>query len=355
MVIADNLDHDLAGRIGVFINSFYDPAESRERKSHSADYYLWKLATNFHGKGFVSLAVDGDKLVGTTTVTRKTIWFRGHWVNAAEIGDTFTHPDYQRQGIFTSLVNATRDRALAEGIDLIYGTPNAASLAGYEKQCSFYRKRGLDLFLWVLPLGLSPVVSRYGGKPFNALYPDVLDRTLTLPLRIINAFVSRHCEKVPLAFGENFDSLDAQLRERHSFMLPRNAVELKSRLMENPDSNRYGVLVRRDRDAELQGVLIYKDTFQDGLRILFVADTFAIDHSSLTHLWNAALEMAFRLRYDLIAVWAQRSWSSIASMLPVPPVPVVRKEVIIYDYGRGREALNDCGSWRFSILDSDNI
>ena len=233
--------------------------------------------------------------------------------------------------------------------------PNAASLAGYEKQCSFYRKRGLDLFLWVLPLGLSPVVSRYGGKPFNALYPDVLDRTLTLPLRIINAFVSRHCEKVPLAFGENFDSLDAQLRERHSFMLPRNAVELKSRLMENPDSNRYGVLVRRDRDAELQGVLIYKDTFQDGLRILFVADTFAIDHSSLTHLWNAALEMAFRLRYDLIAVWAQRSWSSIASMLPVPPVPVVRKEVIIYDYGRGREALNDCGSWRFSILDSDNI
>ena len=53
----------------------------------------------------------------------------------SEIGDTFTDPNYQRQGIFSTLVNSVREDALKYSrVQLLYGTPNENSLPGYEKK-----------------------------------------------------------------------------------------------------------------------------------------------------------------------------------------------------------------------------
>ena len=52
-------------------------------------------------------------------------------VSCVEIGDTFTHPDHQRKGIFISLLKLSDQSARENCKDFIYGMPNDLALPGY--------------------------------------------------------------------------------------------------------------------------------------------------------------------------------------------------------------------------------
>ena len=352
--IADDLRFDTAHQIGEFIASFSTP--ENVRRTFAAEYYLWKIVKNPAGRGFVSLAVDMDRIVGTTTVTRKKVWFRGQLVDAAEIGDTFTDPNYQKLGIFTALVNASRARAIAEGVRMIYGTPNNQSLPGYEKHCQFFRKKGLDLFLWVLPLRMSMVLEhRVVDRCKSLLSSQIFKNAFSLVLRAGAASVPGKGEVAVLEFDKSFDRLNTHLKQRYTFMLSRGADNLAFRLGGNPEQGRYGIIVKRESDHELSAVLISKDCFQKNMRVFFVADLFGTSLRAMTKVWNRAILLGIRQGYDLLAFWAPRQFSTFLQMIPAVAVPVARKDVIFYDSDLGRQALSDTGRWRFSILDSDNI
>jgi hypothetical protein len=47
--------------------------------------------------------------------------------------DTATHPRAQRRGIFSTLTTAALEACRADGVDLVYNTPNEKSLPGYLK------------------------------------------------------------------------------------------------------------------------------------------------------------------------------------------------------------------------------
>ena len=46
-------------------------------------------------------------------------------------GDTATHPDFQRRGIFRNLTTTALDELAASGVDFIFNTPNDKSRPGY--------------------------------------------------------------------------------------------------------------------------------------------------------------------------------------------------------------------------------
>src|SRR6266478_6251121 len=91
-----------------------------QRRSCEPEYYRWKLVDNPAGLRLFHVADDGGQVVGITTITPKRIHLRGKPVLGAEIGDTFTHPDYQRQGMFSTLVDLTREKASLAGMEFIY-------------------------------------------------------------------------------------------------------------------------------------------------------------------------------------------------------------------------------------------
>ena len=123
----------------------------------SPDIWRWKLGTsNPAGRGFLTVAYLDGKVIGTTSGTRQQIRLNGQRVSGMEIGDTFTHPDYRKRGycrdtypgtldkndylnksIFGRLVTETLDRALAAGVDYVFGTPNLNSRPPYLSKLSF--------------------------------------------------------------------------------------------------------------------------------------------------------------------------------------------------------------------------
>ena len=82
-------------------------------------FFHWKIVDNYIQPGVVNLIKDGNRIASTTSVTPKLLVYKGEIVNAAEIGDTYTHPDYWWQRTFSLLINQTRENAINKSISFI--------------------------------------------------------------------------------------------------------------------------------------------------------------------------------------------------------------------------------------------
>jgi GNAT superfamily N-acetyltransferase len=94
--------------------------------------WSWKHERNPFGRSIVLVATSGGRIAGVRALMR---W---HLTTIDQVTlsclrpvDTATHPDFERQGIFRRLTMDALDLARAEGVHLVFNTPNSRSGAGY--------------------------------------------------------------------------------------------------------------------------------------------------------------------------------------------------------------------------------
>jgi GNAT superfamily N-acetyltransferase len=95
--------------------------------------FAWKHEENAFGPSPAWVSCDGDRIAGFRTLMRWEFLDRDRLVRAVRAVDTATHPDYQGRGIFTKLTLHALDELAAEGVDLVFNTPNDQSRPGYLK------------------------------------------------------------------------------------------------------------------------------------------------------------------------------------------------------------------------------
>ncbi len=94
----------------------------------------WKHFENAFGASPTWIAVGGEGLLGVRTFMRWRLTHAdGTTIEAARAVDTATAPEAQRRGVFTALTRTALDGLEADGIALIFNTPNGRSLPGYLK------------------------------------------------------------------------------------------------------------------------------------------------------------------------------------------------------------------------------
>ncbi len=92
----------------------------------------WKHVTNPFGRSLVVVAEDRGRIAGVRAMMRWELRTPdGFRLRCLRPVDTATHPDYHRQGIFRELTMTALDEARAEGVDLVFNTPNKRSAPGY--------------------------------------------------------------------------------------------------------------------------------------------------------------------------------------------------------------------------------
>jgi GNAT superfamily N-acetyltransferase len=102
--------------------------------SDDSEFFHWKHLESPFGPSPMWVALDGDRIVGFRTFLRWQFCRRdGSSVAAVRAVDTATDPDYQGRGIFTRLTLGALEELRAEGVQMIFNTPNAKSLPGYLK------------------------------------------------------------------------------------------------------------------------------------------------------------------------------------------------------------------------------
>jgi GNAT superfamily N-acetyltransferase len=97
-------------------------------------FFVWKHLENPFGTSPMWLALVDDRVVGFRVFLRWELREpSGGTVAAVRAVDTATHPDFQGHGIFSRLTMHGLDEMRADGIALVFNTPNEKSRPGYLK------------------------------------------------------------------------------------------------------------------------------------------------------------------------------------------------------------------------------
>lgn len=94
--------------------------------------FQWKHRESPFGPspGLAAVAADGT-LAGVRIFQRWRLSAGGPDLAAARAVDTATHPAWRRRGVFRRLTEELAERLRAEGVALVFNTPNPHSRAGY--------------------------------------------------------------------------------------------------------------------------------------------------------------------------------------------------------------------------------
>lgn len=101
----------------------------------TAEQWHWKHTLNPFGRSIVVLAVAGNRIAGVRPLMRwRLATPHSGELSCVRAVDTAVHPQFQRRGLFRDLNEAALEMAGAEGVDLVFNTPNSQSRPGYLKQ-----------------------------------------------------------------------------------------------------------------------------------------------------------------------------------------------------------------------------
>ena len=341
-------------RISNFMKSVFAPDLSI--RSHEPEYYEWKLYKNPVLHGEMWLAEVGNKIVGMKSITPKRMRVLGEILDAAEVGDTFTHPNYQRQGIFTTLVKAEREHGLDNRMKLIYGTPNQNALPGWLKQN--YAQIPINLHRLVKPvypkqlietkLHFSPLASIL--CPLIEISSRAVFKISTIGMTKRDVFISQES-----SFPNDIDTLWEQASKDYEVIIVRTRDYLQWRYITNPDT--YSILTARNKSGATSGYMVTKLTSSGDKKTGFVVDFLTIedDPNIFSNLLAVSLEEFFQKKVNFVHVWTVKGSFYYKILLKFGFFPYDRVTLICYKNEIVDELLNKARKWHFTIGDSDNI
>ncbi len=130
ITVRDYADDDLDGVLDLLRTALGESAVLER----TPELFAWKHLDNPFGRSILLVADAAGRIAGLRAFMRWELRTpAGETLRCVRAVDTATHPDFQRRGIFSKLTMAAVAAAEADGVDLIFNTPNPKSGAGYLK------------------------------------------------------------------------------------------------------------------------------------------------------------------------------------------------------------------------------
>lgn len=293
----------------------------------TVEYMRWKLGSaNPAGRGFMSFARSEGRIIGTATLTKKRILLDGHELIGGEVGDTYTSADFRRIGrparisdlesnpenyvnksIFGRLVSDTFFRANADGVTVVYGTPNQNSYPGYTKRLGYgvVRKRNYHSYA-------RPTFSYFMKKGKGLLDPlgPFLSRSEKMISRAQLIAIGGRSQvetTSDLAADAEIDELWNVVRPTKGFSLVRDAHYWRHRYTASPLCNYMTLSFRRK--GKLIGIASLRATggLDGAMVVLSLVEWMAVPELSFDRLLLLAIEESRSTsKPDVINFWGSR-------------------------------------------------
>jgi GNAT superfamily N-acetyltransferase len=228
----------------------------------SDEEFAWWFDRNPAGEGIVSLAVDGDDVVGVAAMSFFRVVLDGAETRLAIPVNVATDARYRGQGVFSTLERENEAAATDADCPLTVTFPNANSYPIFVKRLGWIDLPRLRL--WAKPLRASGVV-RYvlgrSGERGSLRPPDATARSdRGLDVRLVERF------------GREMDELGRRAAAGYGSHFARDAEYFNWRYLDSPRDYRCFGAYRGD---ELVGVAVVGHTFKHGVSAGFLADLVA--------------------------------------------------------------------------------
>ncbi|MCX6237744.1 MAG: hypothetical protein NTY07_09350 [Bacteroidia bacterium] len=354
--------------MGEFCSSDVDPI-------WSAEYFHWKLGpVNPAGRGYISLAIADNRVVGTVSITRKRLIIDGNECIGGELGDGYssvvmrqigrpenlsqydTNPNsYINKSIFGRLASETRARAEADGISIIYGTPNKNSFPRLTQRLGYFDSKTCNIKSFVHPT--------YRG--ITLIYPKT--HSLKSTLKIIEAcsvvflrnlnkiWCGRNCTiEAEAPSPVELDELWARLKPVSGFALIRDAKYWCHRYQEHPLAKYVFFAVRES--GKLCGIVVTRlYTALNGRRHLAILEWMTEEQVSFSRVIIEILYFFRNAEIDLFHCYANTSTKDASELMKSLFISRSRIPFIFADTPMARSLQSNCRQFDFHLGSTDAV
>lgn len=240
------------------------------KRAGDAEYYDWKFYFEGTPRPNAKVATIGTDIVGFQSSCHRRFRFGRKTFWSTELSDAMTHPDYRRQGMWTSITRQVIDDALKREFMPVTGFPNKYAYPGHINKLSmnhFFNLWRLALVLkpplFLLPRNLPAGLSNTASLVLGCCRKGwlLLGRKTDASIR-----VKKNCK-----IGEWADRLWEREAGRSEAGVVKDSRYLHWRFEENPDE--YDIYLARELDGNPLGFLITKIRQKEGSGTFgFIAD-----------------------------------------------------------------------------------
>jgi GNAT superfamily N-acetyltransferase len=283
--------------------------------SMPAELWDWKYIQNplASPDPEVIVALDNGKIVGARPFRPTQMWLGNEKVRAVHAPDLMVHPEYQRKGINTRMIQFYVTYAKENGYALIYGLPNEKSLTGALRQGYRIVARRETIF-W--PANPQKLLSyRLGNKFLSTGLGFLYDKLLNVKAReSFQPSAPLHME-VFEQFNEELKAIDA-LRDESLIELVRSESYLRYRFDRRPGRD-YRYIVAKKDEALWGYAVVGAEEQSNGLVYGYIVDHVVRDKdiTCFRALMNRSLGELEKGGCDIVIIWA-------------PGEPALREELL---------------------------
>jgi hypothetical protein len=338
------------------IASFFKELYKGQGNYGDMGLFHWKIVDNYIQPGIINLIKDGNRIASTTSITPKLLIFKGNCITAAEIGDTFTHYDYSRQGMFAVLINQSRQDAENIGINFVYGTPNDLSLPGYQKKANFNILQNLKVNSLLFPINIRHSVQNKSHWIIGSISSSIFSmlsyifyKTKKWMLLLDKSIVIENISKVP----PDWDVFWQKAKVGYDFIFNKNTEAVNWRYFKSP--NKYRVMALRKNET-LIGYAVIRSIHSEIGTYVTLADFLTLpgEEKALYTAIHDIIEHAYKVGAINVNLWCDKN-SRYYKLFKTSGF-IERGTIPVISYNnKFTEQFNNCTSWHFTKADSDNI
>lgn len=238
-------------------------------------FYAAKFhGTQFNKKAYEYVAYENDKLLGYYAAIPKRYWIDDKTWNVGFVCDVMTHPEARGKGVFTKVGRFATDHLKDQSFAFTTGFVIRPEVIPGHLKVGW--KIMLELPIYLNVINLQAFLRR---RKIGFLWPFVAPFVM-----IANYFFDLlaprryRVEKSELDLATMADFF-ARVRRQWPIVQDRDEENLRWRLQK--ELGEYGLLKIYDRQANVQGYVIYRPFVMDGLKTLAIVDwLFAPDHEA---------------------------------------------------------------------------
>jgi GNAT superfamily N-acetyltransferase len=333
-------------------------------RSISREYYEWKIYKNPVREGDIFLETRDGRVVGSSTLMPRKIAILNEIFSAAETADSFTLPEYRRQGINSKALKYCIEYAISHNMNIIYGPPNQANYGLHLKlgylPCSFinynFLTKSLKPIFFMIRLILKIIARRDVHYNYRKLI-YILKRKSSQRKGFDSdeIYIREDFNVIKIdKFNTKLDGLWGT--PRYLFYILRDSSYLNWRYCNNPD--KYTILAAI-KDKEYLGYIVLKISKDNSTGILCDFITVNDRQDIFWALVKKAEQILKRSGTELIQLRCivDSPYYNILNKLGYyDHGPESYQPICIYSKTElGKRVLEKSGRWHFTLGDSDEV
>ena len=325
------------------------------KRSIKSSYYKWKFKDNYINRGILLVTIFRKKIIGMISITYRKVLLNGIELLVGELGDAFIRAEYNRKGMFRSLLKESKDVAFENDCKFIYGTPNKRALPG-EIKAGYRIIPGLKIKNLVLPLDLESIIKkRYGISHFGWLVGCLLNLfNLFKSMFLRSNFKNKIHIKRFFDFPDEIDDLFERCHSDYDWIVIRDKKYLNWRFNRNPDIYSNYLIIQ---DKNIIGYFVTKICDNRGLKFGYIAD-YLIDKNFRKYeadFKNIFTNLFKKQDVALVSIWINKQNFMYkifkkSGFLNFKTIPIIIYKNQLENIKRKKNF-----KWHFTLADSDNI